>query len=170
MPVLIGIGSFLFHSFATVWGFWADVLPIALFQLLAMNFAFSRLFKFSNPTSLCLLVLFVASSSFLGHKSLQGVLSGSLTCLPSLIFMIALYLKSRKTSNRDLIVTSLSSLLVFLCALCFRSLDLYICSIFPMGNHFVWPLLSGVLFFLCIRYALYLDGSRTVNNSPYTGI
>ena len=30
----IGIGSFLFHTFATTWARWVDVLPILLFQLL----------------------------------------------------------------------------------------------------------------------------------------
>ncbi len=39
---LVGIGSGLFHTFATVWAVLADVIPVALFILLYMYLALYR--------------------------------------------------------------------------------------------------------------------------------
>lgn len=141
----IGIGSLLFHTYATVWAAIADVLPIALFILT---------------------YIYAANRSFLGWP-LWGALAGAAAFLPfaaltvpifmSLPFfeisagywpvplLIAIYgillLKSQPDVGRGLLIGA--ALLVT--SLYFRSMDLRLCAVLPSGTHLVWHLLNGLM-------------------------
>jgi hypothetical protein len=46
---LIGIGSFLFHTYATVWASLADVLPIVAYMMAAIGIGLKRRFWSYRP-------------------------------------------------------------------------------------------------------------------------
>lgn len=63
---LVGIGSFLFHTFATRWAALADVLPIALFINIYFCLALRRLVRLSWPFAVFGTLLFLGASQVLG--------------------------------------------------------------------------------------------------------
>ncbi|WP_135503781.1 ceramidase domain-containing protein [Roseovarius aestuariivivens] len=142
---LIGIGSFLFHTFAQPWAALADVLPIALFALL-YTYAASRAFLgLSWPVS-ALITAGVVPGAAVMSALLAGVPvygpSGPYLILPVLIAAYALILRrSAPTTARNLGIGAA----ILLVSLTFRGLDAPLCAAFPVGTHFAWHLLNAVM-------------------------
>jgi hypothetical protein len=141
----IGVGSFLFHTFATGWASAADVLPITLFILLYV-FAANRHFwgwpiwgaalgtAAFFPWTAVTLPLFQALPFFR--------VSAAYWPVAALIALYAVLLARRAPATaRGL---GLGAGLLAL-SLTFRSLDQTVCAAFPLGTHFLWHLLNGLL-------------------------
>src|SRR5262245_52051879 len=58
---VIGIGSFLFHYLGVRWAQFADVIPIVIFQLLAVYLTLRRVMRFAPWLSIMWVAIFVAS-------------------------------------------------------------------------------------------------------------
>jgi hypothetical protein len=145
----IGIGSGLFHAFASPWSLLADVIPIALL------------------INLYLLVFLVrvaaapwwgALGVFLGYQGLnyglltvvpQEALNGSVGYLPALAFLVGIWawLAAR---GHPLAPTFAVAAGLFLVSLTLRTLDGSICPALPIGTHFLWHLLNGWLLYLLV--------------------
>ncbi|MEM7074068.1 MAG: ceramidase domain-containing protein [Pseudomonadota bacterium] len=140
----IGVGSFLFHTFATPWAAAADVLPIAGFVLLYI-FAASRDFLRLTPrwsaTAVCaFLPVAGLLVPVLRHVPLLGVSAGYLP-VPLMIVLYA-WLVRRQTALSRGLLTGAGLLLL---SLTFRSLDMTLCAALPAGTHFVWHILNAVM-------------------------
>lgn len=142
---VIGLGSGLFHSFATLWASTADVLPILGF-ILAYVFVASRDFLGMRP-----LVALVPAALFLPFSALTVPVfrlipgigsSAGYAPVPVIILLYAALLARRApvTARR----LALGALLLVV-SITFRSLDLPICPALPLGTHFAWHLLNAVL-------------------------
>ncbi len=141
----IGIGSGLFHSFATVWASAADVVPIGVFILAyvyAANRAYLRWPVWAAglgaagfvPWALLLTPVFAALPFF--------TVSAFYWPVPLLIAVYAVWLWRRW----PMVGRGMALGAVLLClSLAFRSLDLTLCAGWPLGTHFVWHTLNGVL-------------------------
>ena len=141
---LIGIGSFLFHTFATPWAAVLDVVPIILFALLYLYVA-SRAF-------LCLSPLWSALTlpAFLGFTALTLPLfsklplygaSASYLSLPLVILLYAFLLRANPPLSRGLALGA-GLLLV---SLTFRSLDMPACEALHVGTHFGWHIVNAIM-------------------------
>ncbi|AEI93140.1 ceramidase domain-containing protein [Roseobacter litoralis] len=142
---LIGIGSYLFHTHAQVWAAMADVLPIIGFILLYL-FAVNRAaFDVSGWPALGLTALFIPYAGMMVPVfSLVPALGGSAAYapVPLLIFLYAGFLRRRLPEfARGLAIGA--GLLVL--SLAFRTLDEPVCEAIPMGTHFMWHVLNGVM-------------------------
>jgi hypothetical protein len=50
---------------------------------------------------------------------------------------------------------------IFAASLSFRSVDNAVCSVFPVGTHFLWHLLNGLVLLVLVRAAIaYPAGDR----------
>ncbi|MEL7114509.1 MAG: ceramidase domain-containing protein [Pseudomonadota bacterium] len=141
----IGVGSFLFHTHATIWAVTADVVPIALFTLV---FLFSLLFhicNFSLAWSLVGTVAFIPYSiTFVSLFNLLPFfeISAGYWPIPLLIFVVAFFLRNRE--NPTAIGLALGATLLCI-SIAIRSLDELICASVPIGSHFIWHVLNGVM-------------------------
>lgn len=141
----IGVGSFLFHTFATRWAALADVAPIALFVLIYI-YAANRHYWQLRPRWAGL-----ATFGFFPYAALTvpvfayipvlGV-SAAYMPVPVMILAYAFALRMRLPEVARGLATGGGILLV---SLLFRSLDMPMCETVPFGMHFMWHLLNGVM-------------------------
>ena len=66
LAVGIGVGSFLFHTLASPWAAVADLLPIALFAMVALGTILSRFFGYP-PLMVAVMISGVAGLTLLLH-------------------------------------------------------------------------------------------------------
>ena len=178
--IIIGIGSFLFHTFATRWAGAADVIPIVLFMLLAVYASVRRLV--GAPVWLSLLavpgfigLLFLA---FQFRCSIEGVsfggpvgtpcFGGSIGYAPALLMLLgiggALAAMGRPAGPRLLAAGA-----VFAVSLTARTLDKQMCDLFiiggyPLGAHFLWHLLNAVTLYLTATAVIRYGGKTHTDN------
>ena len=141
----IGVGSYLFHTHATVWASTADVLPIVLFILtyiFASNLHFLRWPLWVSvlgtlafiPYAMALTPVFRALPFF--------EVSAFYWPVPVLIVLTALLLRRQHPTTAKGLLIGAGILVV---SLTFRSLDRALCDAWPIGTHFMWHILNGVM-------------------------
>lgn len=165
---LIGIGSFLFHTFAQYWALLADVIPITLFIHLYLFLALRRFFGLGLRPAAGLYALLVAFDMLVVRRLVPegeaiAWANGSEQYLFPLVAM-ALFLPfmiGYRVAGTGLLVLAAG---VFVLSLGARTLDAAICPAFPPGTHFLWHVLNavmlGLLLVLAIRHAPQPGGSR----------
>jgi len=160
----IGIGSFLFHTFAQPWAAVADVVPIVLY-ILVYIFAANRDFWGMSPRA-----AFALTCLFFPYAFVTGWLFGQIEALGGsagyapvalLIYLYAFALRSRAPATARGLAIGASILVVSLTA---RTLDEPLCALIPMGTHVWWHILNGVMLAWMIlvwqRHRLATGGSR----------
>ena len=143
LVAVIGIGSFLFHSFATRWAMLADVLPILVFQISFLLIYSHQIIKLRWWGTAGLFLGFVGLIAIFAQLPSHW-LNGSLSYAPAFIFLagFGLYHVWQKLSQRWLLLSAAG---VFAISLTFRSIDDSICHAFPLGTHFMWHILNAVV-------------------------
>ncbi|MBK1705091.1 ceramidase domain-containing protein [Halochromatium glycolicum] len=146
----IGVGSALWHSFATGWAVLADVIPITLFinlYLLSFGWRVLRL----RPLALAGLWLgYQVLSVGLVALTGPGLLNGSIGYVPALAFLVGFWWVLRRRAD-PLAPMLLTACLLFVSSLTFRTLDIAACGTLPIGLHFLWHLLNALLLYLLLR-------------------
>lgn len=152
--VLIGVGSFAFHTLATRWSQALDVAPITLFVL----FCLACVLRWFYGLAWRRCALGVAG--FMAVTAVFGVLLGGLVpnrsgmYVPVLLLMggLAVTLRGSREAGRAAQWRQFAAAaVVFAVALSARTVDEEICGAFPLGTHFLWHTLDGVLVFLVSR-------------------
>jgi hypothetical protein len=154
--VTIGIGSTLFHTFATPWARVMDIVPIALFQIAYLWIYGRRVMKIQSAYVAVFLAVFVVAAW--GGRQFPHLLNGSLAYAPAAVLGVALglyHLRTQRERRLDLL-TAGAALLV---AIFFRTIDRAVCAVFPPGTHFVWHLLIPVVAYLYVRALLPVRAS-----------
>jgi len=148
LMVAIGIGSGLFHTYATSWTRVLDVLPILLFQVAYLWIYGSRIVMM-RTVHLAGLVILLLIAAYLGRQ-FPHLLNGSLIYLPAFILLLGLglyhYHHARIEPTLLLWATA-----IFSVSLLLRTIDLAICKYLPIGTHFFWHLFNGLLVYLVFR-------------------
>jgi hypothetical protein len=152
----IGVGSFLFHTVATRWAALADVVPIGLFIVAGIHLALRRVAGIGVlPAALGLAVyVLVAIATPIVWRTLgpegPDPLNGSAGYLPALAALAGLGLagRARRVAGAPALLAAAAVLAV---SLVFRTLDQRVCETIPLGSHFLWHLLNGLVLGLCIR-------------------
>ncbi|MEE2945693.1 MAG: ceramidase domain-containing protein [Pseudomonadota bacterium] len=141
---VIGIGSFLFHTYAQTWAAIADVLPIIAY-VLAYIFAATRDFYGQKtwvaalavalffPYAAALVPLFAQIPGFESSSAYGPV------PLLIVIYAIGLRNKAPQTARNLAIGAGMICLSLFL-----RSIDIPLCHALPYGTHFLWHVLNAV--------------------------
>jgi len=190
---IIGVGSFLFHTFATRWAAIADVAPIGVFMLAYLVFALRRYVQANVFWSIVGLAVFVVAMSAAGRlqcwdgqigfnldlpPGARGrCLNGSVSYLPAWAAMLLIggYLMAfaaDRLTRRSTGPLILCAGLVFTVSIAFRSLDMALCQTVTIGatqigTHFMWHLLNGLTLFLLLFAAIrHPNGDERQNVIP----
>jgi len=144
--LVIGIGSFLFHTYATRWAGMMDTIPIVSFILIYVYLATTRFFALNHVWGVVAAVGFLpyAAAVSWGLGAVVGSLNGSIHYVPVPILILiyaALVIRRDPMTARGL---SLGAGLLIV-SLAFRTLDAAACQVLPIGTHFLWHILNGAL-------------------------
>ena len=161
----VGIGSSLFHTFATPWARALDLAPIVLFQVAYLWRYGRRVARLGAPLLVTFLVLFVLGVH--AGRQFPDVLNRSLTYGPAVVAIVALavYHARAGKAGRDAVLAAAA---VFLVAIGFRTIDNAVCAAFPLGTHFLWHLLIPVALYLLLR-GLLLNHVRALRRRAAFG-
>ena len=147
---LIGIGSGLFHTFATTWAVIADVTPILGFVLTVILATVRTLLRWPLWLSILATVGFfpyAAAGSWAAVQIPALAISASYWPIFALILAVAFAIRGiAPIFARGLAVVGALLLL----SLTFRSIDETLCAHLPHGTHFLWHLLNATLLSLVI--------------------
>ena len=148
---VIGIGSFLFHTFANRWSSLADVIPITLFIYAYLALALRRFVGLNWPLAIVTLIAFFGLTIVL-ENLLRPYLGGSAAYAPALLAMLGigalLFVRSHPAARPVLTAGG-----VFLISLTLRTLDEPLCQSWPAGIHFLWHVLNAVTLGLLLSAA-----------------
>ena len=167
LVAVVGIGSFLFHTFANRWSLLADVIPIAIFIYAYFFLALHRFFGLSPLLAGAATVLFAGfgfglnpALDALTGASMSDLTNGSIGYLPALLALVGtgvgLLFLARESGEayRAAGAAILGVAVLFLLSLIFRTLDSAICPLVPIGTHLLWHLLNAAVLYLLIRVAM----------------
>ncbi|MCF1708412.1 ceramidase domain-containing protein [Tabrizicola sp. J26] len=160
---LIGIGSFLFHSYATRWSELVDTVPIWGFVGLFIVAALRFLSGISAPGIMLAgagvmagagLVAFLATGE--GPSGTDWA-NGSYQYAPALLALLVFAAIAYRRRHPSAPWITLA-VLVFAASLGFRTLDRDICASFPQGTHFLWHLLNALVVGLLLQMLIRTGG------------
>lgn len=173
---VIGVGSFLFHTFATRWAALADTIPIGIFMLAYLAYALRAYLKLGWLWVVIGLVLFIGALQYAdtiqcrpGLVSATAAargpcLNGTVGYVPAFLAMIGigavLRLKGHSASNYLLAAGT-----IFLISMIFRTVDFEVCRLTelagqPIGTHFLWHVLNATTLYLLLLAAVHYGRSR----------
>jgi hypothetical protein len=153
LTALVGVGSFLFHTFATVWGRWLDLVFIAAFVYVLLALALARVAGLGWRGVLGGLVLYAVFERGVLAAVPLGALGGSLLYLPPVLALgaMAWYARHRAHPAAPRLAAAVG---VFAVAIAVRTLDLPLCPAWPIGTHFLWHLLTAWVLYLAATAVL----------------
>ncbi|MCB1886221.1 MAG: hypothetical protein KDH20_01325 [Rhodocyclaceae bacterium] len=147
---LIGIGSGVFHTVATVWASLLDVAFIALFVVIFVHRALVRLHGWSARRAGVGVAVVIALSAALALSVRWPPLNGSELYLGPWLALGTLAAMTRPAAPRCWLWRATA---VFALSVTLRSLDMVLCELWPLGTHFGWHL-SNALVLWCALQAL----------------
>jgi len=150
LSAAVGIGSFLWHTLATDWSEWADVIPIGLFIDVFLLVYLRRVVRWSWLLVLGAFALYQAAN----YAALAGLppdlLNGSVFYLPTWLALLLLTLYGSRGRGEG--ASHLPVMLaIFTLSLVLRSVDMLACPVFPTGTHFAWHLMNAVVLYQGMR-------------------
>ena len=154
---MIGVGSWLFHTHATVWALALDVIPIVLFILLYTWFALRRFA--SAPVWVCAVGVLTVLGVAMAVPALTDFEGGSYIAALLALLSIGGFLNFVRSHVAGKVL--LLAAAMFFVSLTLRTMDLPLCGEFALGTHFVWHCFNAVVLFIVGRaMALYGRGIR----------
>jgi hypothetical protein len=142
---IIGLGSFLFHTFANAWSVMADVIPIQLailvyFYLVPVRFYDLPPWAGALALGASIFVIYLLGT---GLAAAFGTMNGSVGYLATALTLAAmgagLWVRGHPAGTGILV-----GMAIFAVSLTFRTVDMTVCGGFPLGTHFLWHTLNGV--------------------------
>lgn len=150
LAALVGIGSFLFHTYANRWSDIADIVPIWTFIFIYILAALNGFFDlaWARVWRIGLIILAVTASIFYlmpaNVDSNATMLNGSEQYIPAVIALLVFgYALQRRRHPAAAYIWAGG--VTFVLSLGFRTLDNALCTALPAGTHFGWHLCNGLL-------------------------
>lgn len=155
LAALIGVGSFLFHTFANGWAELADVIPIWTFVACYILVTIHRMSgsHFAKTARIAGIVLVVTAAVFwVTSKDVTtgvdtvaaGPFNGSLQYLPALLALVV-FTGLGWWQHHPARTWLAAATLTFTLSLVFRTIDPAVCQTVPIGSHFLWHILNGLM-------------------------
>jgi hypothetical protein len=145
--VAIGIGSTLFHTFATKGTIWADILPIAGFTLAYTLFNLRRFLGMGWGKAILVFIAFYVVAgliTFAVPDWLRQASNGTTSYLPPFLALAFFGAWAAATGNRAGWY-NLTGSAIFVVSVTFRMIDPLVCASFPLGTHFLWHVFNGLM-------------------------
>lgn len=168
VTAVVGIGSFLFHTFANCWSLLADVLPIAVFIYSYFLLAMRRYLALGVLSAVAITLAFAAfnmSFTRLWFSVFPDIsLNGSAGYLPALMAMLAVGVVCRAGKAQQAGRALLWAGCVFAVSLFFRSIDSAVCTALPLGTHMLWHMLNALVLWILMNAAIrHASGKRLLH-------
>ena len=146
----IGIGSGLWHIFATSWSLKADTIPILLFINLYLLSCLFRVFSLSVVAGISIFTAYHIVNISIQSTLPADFLNGSIFYLPTWLFLLGItfFVWQLKLAGHHYYI---NTLILFSIALVFRTIDQSICDTIATGTHFIWHLLVAGTLYLLMR-------------------
>jgi len=157
LALAVGVGSVLWHTLATPWALVLDIIPILLFVVCFIWLYTRSVAGMPTLVAQASVAAFVVATFF--AQGFANVLHGALAYVPALLAVLVLgvFHAREGTSAR---YTLLAAAGVFALALVFRTLDQEVCPVLPIGTHFLWHSLIGLVVYLGMRCVILGHASR----------
>ncbi|MFN3622440.1 MAG: ceramidase domain-containing protein [Hyphomicrobium sp.] len=168
--ICIGIGSFMFHTYATVWAIPFDTVPISLFMLGYLGYALRRFAGAPWIVVIAALIGFFLSVRYAqsipcsnellpmtrgaGKRCFNGTL-GYTPAFIALVLVGTVLLVERHPAAKYLFAGAA----LFLLAMTFRTIDYEVCrwavrGARGVGTHFLWHTFNGLLLYVLLLGAI----------------
>ena len=157
----VGIGSFLFHTFANQWSELADILPITIFINLYLLLAIRTFLGASWLMAAAATAAFIVLSPRLAPY-LEPVIGFSAFYVPALLAIFGVGFVAHR-GNAGTARALYAAGVVFALSIAFRTVDLAVCQYIPTGTHLVWHILNGVVLYLLVRLYLEVNAARATH-------
>lgn len=164
LAVLVGVGSFVFHTVATRWAGLADVVPIGLFCLAYPVVGLRRFFGLGPRHALGLAAV-AAALGWAASGALPPWLRGSALYLPALAALAATA-AALGAARHPAFAPVAAAAIGFAASLGFRIADAPVCAALPLGTHFLWHLLNGGVFALLFEALIRAGRGRYSGCAP----
>ena len=151
--LVIGLGSFLFHTFANRWSELADVLPITVFIHLYFLLALKRFLGLRWWIAGAATLTLLAASPLIG-QTLLPLAGSSAFYLPALLAIFGVATAAR-TKNRTVSSSLVITGCLFAVSIALRDADVPLCASLPLGTHMLWHTLNAVVLYRLV--SLYLN-------------
>ena len=165
LVLLVAVGSTLFHTLAVRWAGMLDSLFILLFCCVFLYGFLRHAVLAPAWAAITAATAFAVFSYAFPRLFAPGTLNASTAYLPNLVALVAMtaWLGWRKAPATRMFAVASA---VFCISLTLRTVDQAICARFPLGTHFLWHVLNGLLLWivgremLLGRYAATRSGAR----------
>ena len=168
--LLIGIGSFLFHTYARAWAATADVLPIGIFVLVYLYGANRHFIGLSPWPALAATLLFFPYAPLATYVivTIFPPIGGSAAygSIAVLIFAYGILLRRRLPEVSRGLLTGAAILAV---SITFRAIDEPLCDLNPYGTHMFWHIFNAIMLAWMIRVLRdkLVEDQMSAPNSKY---
>jgi ceramidase len=144
----VGIGSILWHTYPTMLTLILDSVPILIFISWYIWLYARNVIGMRSQFAVASVAAFLAGTFLVIPYS--DVLHGAFVYVPGLIVTLVLgvFHATELTVAR---FTLLAAAGVYMAALFFRTIDNEVCPVLPIGTHFLWHLLIGLVTYLAMR-------------------
>lgn len=166
---LVGVGSFAFHTFANrITGF-MDSFFIAVFMYVYLGTLLRKVFELQTRGIVIGLVGFFAVGVGFLMVVPSDMFNGTEQYFACIIAFAALIMGSINHA-KNYTPTLVVGMLAFIASMFFRSMDMSWCESYPLGVHFIWHVLNGLVLALLMRYLILNypsdDSDQMVKNRP----
>jgi hypothetical protein len=144
----VGIGSILWHTYPTMPTLILDSVPILIFIMWYIWLYVRNVVGMRPPFAVASAAAFLLAT--LLAFPFAGVLHGAFVYTPGLVVTLVLGLFHAR-ERRVARFTLLAAAGVYLAALFFRTIDNEVCPVLPIGTHFLWHILIGLVTYLAMR-------------------
>ncbi len=160
MVAVVGLGSFLFHTYANTLSLVGDLLPIFIFTSAYLYHSLRHYMNWTRGRAWGTLAAVVLSMLFVQVVVPNRILNGSLLYVPPLV---ALFSIANAVKRRRLAIAQRyqAAAIVFALSLALRTIDFVVCDSFPMGTHFLWHLFNGACLGLLMLVAFQFDSTES---------
>lgn len=162
--VAIGIGSTLFHTFATRLTIWADVLPIAGFTLAYALFNLRRFLGMEWGKAIAVLIVFYAVAgaiAFAVPDWLRQASNGTTGYLPPFLALAFFGIWAAASGNQAGWYNLTGSAIFVVSVVC-RMIDPLVCASFPLGTHFLWHAFNALMLAVLLAAAARFGKAKGV--------
>ena len=144
----VGIGSILWHTYPTMPTLVLDSVPILVFIMWYIWLYVRNVVGVRPPFAVASAAAFLLAT--LLAFPFAGVLHGAFVYTPGLVVTLVLGLFHAR-ERRAARFTLLAAAGVYLAALFFRTIDNEVCPVLPIGTHFLWHILIGLVTYQAMR-------------------
>lgn len=146
---LIGLGSTSWHFYRSSITLLFDAIPIHIFLGLSLFLLLKKLVKSTNLT-VGIIGIFILFQIFL-TLNFPHLLNSSIRHIVNAILLFILILWTYKKFGKAALQLFFV-FAVYVAGIIFRTIDIQVCPIFPLGTHFLWHLMVAWGAYLIVRF------------------